>query len=101
MDHGRAQNRGGRDHPNNLRPAHGSCNASKRDGTNGAARAKHGFDRAPFTLAEATRRRQRQLVIGMAAGAVLGLVTGSAPVFAVASLVGALVGFRLPVSAPR
>lgn len=106
MEHGRPRARGGTDHPNNLRPAHAQCNASKQDRGNASVRAKHGFVRGPYTRAEVARRRRRQGAIGMAAGAAVGLLAVSllaanAVVLAVGWLVGGLVGSRLPVRASR
>ncbi|HEY3357168.1 MAG TPA: HNH endonuclease signature motif containing protein [Polyangia bacterium] len=94
VDHSVARACGGTERLNNLRPAHIPCNRSKRDGSTRAARARHGYSRAPMSSEQQERKRASNTAKGAGiGGGVAGLLAAIAggPV-GLAALAGAGIG---------
>ncbi len=95
IDHSVPRAKGGTDHPNNLFPAHISCNRSKQDGGTRAARADFGKARAPMSV----ERRQRAKLWTAVGGALTAGATGfrfaGPPGFLAGVIVGGIIGYEM------
>jgi 5-methylcytosine-specific restriction endonuclease McrA len=91
IDHSNPKVRGGTDHRNNLLPACPRCNRSKQAKPTRAARAEHGYTRAPLSRRRQEERRTDNALFGGGAAAVAGgLILGPVGFFIGAALGGAL-----------
>ena len=88
VEHSKPQAAGGTHHLNNLFPACISCNRAKGVGSTRSARSAHGHTRAPYSLEEKAKIRNRNTIVGATSGAVV----GGAVAGPVGAVVGAMVG---------
>lgn len=72
IDHSVPRSKGGADRANNLYPAHVSCNRSKGAKSTTAARRVYGHTAAPRSTEQRTSERQIALLVGIAAGGLVG-----------------------------
>lgn len=97
IDHSRAVARGGSNYLRNLKPAHISCNRSKKDrDSRSVRRAKGAPTRAPLSKAKKAKVRKRQAIKRGIGGGLLGWLFGGPPGAAIGGLLGAASGLKDP-----
>ncbi len=97
IDHSRAVARGGSDYLRNLKPAHISCNRSKRDrDSRSVRRAKGAPPRAPLSKVKKAEVRKRRAIKRGIGGGLLGWLFSGPPGAAIGGLLGAASGLKDP-----
>lgn len=92
FDHSKPANKGGSDHPNNIYPAHQSCNRSKGSRSSRSYRREEGYSGPPLSKERKEKKNTEQQLGGALIGAGAGAAIGGPPGAALGGFIGLIAG---------